>query len=644
MTLYTSFNDTHPLGDAIFSVIATDSVNALSAVITNDYIENEAVNAVFLAISSFIGRDFDFSTSIATGAAAYVVYVFKYYNIDLLYILLDDIFNIKNNKHEHFHNDVKIYGEIWDNFQKALKNIGCEYWGNLYNNTFKNKFYLDRDALADRLSVPREIQKQGAKAVADYLTNVEEQGTVYIQRETRLIILGSAGAGKSTLTRRLNGDASFPHIKDTTHGVDTNVKLDLDGIKTHVWDFGGQVIYHASHKCFISENCMYILVVNARTEDNRDANRIKYWLDTIRIYSGGNAKVFIIINESDERELDVEDYDSFKYGEYESLVHNIYSFNIGSDMNSIANFKKDLTAYIEAVGHQVFGKNDANVIKEINALFEQGEQIIDTGALNKILKYNGIEKGSDQERAKRLFDTLGIALGYNFMKGYVLDPYWISHGVYKVIDYLQKKKSIFINYNELEEVFEDERGKYPPGKREYILDLMWHHKIGFSNKNGIRGLIVPCVAAQFKPKNIIIDKNPDCLITYVEREDLEEFPADFFYRYMCANEEDIKKYGEKMALWQTGMVLAKGNASALVELIENRRIEITVWGEEKDEYSQKMQSLVNDLLVEYRFISYKGNSKKGNKVVELITLVLESIAKGATKAALENGASNIIKP
>jgi len=548
----------------------------------------------------------------------------------LLKIILSDLELIKQNDFNKLNSDISIYGNIWHKFQISLKNIGCEYWGKLYEDIFKSGFEIDRDAFERRINVPKEIQGQGAKAVADYLINIEEQGAVYVQRETRLIILGSAGAGKSTLTRRLNGDTSFPHVKDTTHGVDTNVKLDLDGIKTHVWDFGGQVIYHASHKCFISENCVYVLVVNARTEDNRDTNRIKYWLDTIRIYSEGKAKIFIVINESDERELDVEDYSSFKEGEYKSLVHEIYSFNIGDDLDSINVFKKDLTSYISAEGHQPFGQNDAVAIKELNALFEKGEQVIDSNTLINILDKNNIKKGRDQDRAKKLFDTLGIALGYEFMKDYVLDPYWISHGVYKVIDYLQKKKSasmpMFINYNELDDVFEDERNKYPPGKREYILDLMEHHKIGFSSKGGVRGLIVPCVATQFKPKDIVIDKNPDCLITHVEREDLEEFPADFFYRYMCANEKDIKEYGKKMAIWQRGMVLAKGNeVSALVELIENRRIEITVWGELKEEYNQKMQSLINDLLVEYHFTSYNENRKKRGKVIEVMTLVLKSI-------------------
>jgi len=609
----------YALGEAVFSAISADRVSAEYTVGIN-YIDEEMFS---VSNAPNIKRIND--------TASHLINTAEHFNIDLSDILRDDLNHI-NKIGYNFHNDISIYGMIWSNFQKSLNNLGLEYWGNLYANIFENKFELDKEDLKRRLNVPKEIQEQGAKAVTDYLINIEKQGSVYVQRETRLMILGSAGAGKTTLTRRLNGDSCFPNIGDSTHGVDTNVKLDLNGIKTHVWDFGGQAIYHASHKCFISENCVYILVVNARTEDSRDINRIKYWLDTIRIYSGGKAKVFIIINESDERELDVEEYNSFKEGEYESLVHEIYSFNIGKDMDSIVGFKKDLTAYIGAVGHQVFGQNDAHSIRKINALFEQGEQIIEKDTLIKILENSGIKKEKDRERTKRLFDTLGIALSYDYVDGYVLDPYWICHGVYKVIDYLQRYNSMFISYNELDEVFADERKKYPPKKRKYILDLMEHHKIGFSSKGGIRGLVVPCVAARFKPKDIIIDKDPDCLIIHVEREDLQEFPADFFYRYMCANEEDIKIYGEKMAIWQTGMVLAKGNASALVELIENRRIEITVWGEKKDEHSQKMQLLINDLLVEYHFTSYKENRKKGNKIIETISLALESIAKGTVKA------------
>lgn len=276
-------------------------------------------------------------------------------------------------------------------------------------------------------------------------------------------------------------------------------------------------------------------------------------------------------------------------------------------------------------------------------MFSQNIHILEVGKLEEVLRNNGIHTRHDQNRAKELLNILGVALSYSFMDSSVINPYWISHGVYKVIDYLQRNKSKFINYNELDIVFADERGTYPEGKNKYILELMEHHKIGFRNKEGVRGLIVPCVASQFKPKDIVINLEPESLVTQVERDDLQEFPADFFYRYICANENDIKKSGEMWVMWQTGVVLAGESASALVELIQNRRIEITVWGLMKEEYSKKLESLIDDLLKEYHFTPHRESRKRGEKLIKIITLVFEAISKGVAKAWIETTSGSIVK-
>lgn len=547
--------------------------------------------------------------------------------LDLEIILLKDIKAIKKNKLYDCNRDTSIYGELWDNFQEDLKAIGCFYWAEYYKNLFKNGFdKIDIEELKRRIGIPDQIKEQGAAVVVEYLENAKKQGYSNIRRETRLIILGSAGAGKTTLARRLNGDDSYPDLEDSTHGVDTTIKLDLKGVKTHLWDFGGQVIYHSSHRCFLSADCVYILVVNSRTEDNRDVSRINYWLDTIRIYSNNKAKIFIIFNESDNRKQNIDDYDSFmdEDSEYKELIHGFYGFNIGNDVTSVENVKKILAEYIESTGNQTFGKNDSLALEKIKAQFDQKKQILKANEIESILVASGIKKEKDKKRAIELFNILGVALRYNFMEHFVVDPYWISRGVYLVIDYLQKNNQKFINCNELDAVFVDERENYPMGKREHILDLMEHYKIGFRNKGGVRGLIVPCVASQFKPRGVNVKVEPDNLVTQVERDGHQEFPADFFYRYICANEDDIEQKGEMWSIWQTGMVLGGYLSSALVELKKNSLIEITVWGEGKKEYSKKLEALIDDLLKEYGFESYENEKKINEKTIKIITLILKA--------------------
>jgi small GTP-binding protein len=660
-TMYANFVST--LQDAVIDISTSataESYVSIAACYAADAAENIAIilnayqqaandpayktNAVYTS-SRLRGKIINAAINVATYSAKAALDNKKVFE----QLLIDDLHMIGHGYTKRFEVCLTLYTyhtecDIRKNFISLLHKEGYGYWAELYENIISNGFKLNIDALERRCRVPLEIAEKGAKAVAAYLELVEAQGLVFSQRETRVIILGSAGAGKTTLVKRLNGDYDFPNIQDSTHGVDTSVEIDCNGTKAHIWDFGGQVIYHASHRCFMYANCVYILVVNARTEDNRDSTRVKYWLDTIRIYSHNKAKVFLIINTSDNRIQNASDYYSFMTGEYAFLIQNIYSFNIGHDISSVISFKKDLSFYIETIGHQSFGKKDSDIIEALKDLFHEHKIVLEIEELKTLLIKCDIKTKRDQDRVIELLNTLGVALSYPFMEGFVLDPYWISHGVYKVIDYLQKNQSMFISPDDLDEVFMGELSVYPQNKNHHILELMEHYKIGFRNIDGVHGLIVPCAASQLRPEYITDYKDHDNIVTRIERDDLQEFPADFFYRYICSNHRNIEKNNNMWSMWQTGMVLTVHRASALVELKENRRIEITVWGDKKKEYKRELVLLIDDLLKEYHFIPHKEKRKsKNGKFVEIITLVFEAIAKGSTKALVENSAGNTIK-
>jgi 3'(2'), 5'-bisphosphate nucleotidase len=91
--------------------------------------------------------------------------------IDLKPFLLEDIQKIKSSKFS-FNNDISIYGEIWDNFQTALNDVSCGYWGNWYANLFAKGFILDDNDKIEkniRFNIPKEIKEQGAASVANYI-------------------------------------------------------------------------------------------------------------------------------------------------------------------------------------------------------------------------------------------------------------------------------------------------------------------------------------------------------------------------------------------------------------------------------------------------------------------------------------------
>jgi small GTP-binding protein len=416
------------------------------------------------------------TTAATHAAAAYFMNKGKHDN-QLYKIFYSDIDKIENGTDE-FDSNLNIYGETWQNFLDDLEAAGCGYWGNLYKELFNNKFKFDEEELKLRLSVLDEIKYSGAKDVAKHIITIKKQGAADVQR-ARLILIGSAGAGKTTLARKLENENAKLTGYDSTHGVNRDIELNINGVITQIWDFGGQVIYHASHRCFMSKRCVYALVVNARKNDDyRDIGKIKYWIDTVKDYAKQEAKIFIVINEEDDRKYNFDDVQDSLKAEYKDLIHNIYSFNIGSDKKSFLNFKAILSEYIEYKGRQKIGANDKKALDDINSEFKNGMKLLGKSTIDEILAKHGID---DKERALDLFNTLGAALQYENFNDFVIDPYWISHGIYKVIDYMQDPqfKQPLYAYK-LKKIFEKE-GDYPEDKLNYIFELMVQNKIGFRN-------------------------------------------------------------------------------------------------------------------------------------------------------------------
>jgi hypothetical protein len=92
------------------------------------------------------------------------------YHINLKDIILRDSQHIQAyGEIKDVDHGVELYGGIWDRFHGALCDINCGYWSDLYRNIFDHGFQLDTASLARRMSVPVEIRKQGAVAVAAYL-------------------------------------------------------------------------------------------------------------------------------------------------------------------------------------------------------------------------------------------------------------------------------------------------------------------------------------------------------------------------------------------------------------------------------------------------------------------------------------------
>ena len=166
----------------------------------------------------------------------------------------------------------------------------------------QNLWELDLSENPKMVSPPPLLIKKGTKAILKYLR--QDQVRMW---QSKMILVGQGGVGKSCLLDALRGE-DFEEGKDTTHGIQIE---DLsypcphsleDTMHLHVWDFGGQEIYHATHQFYLSNHALFVLVWSAR--QGFEAGKLYQWLETVKALAP-NSPILVVATSTKERGADL---------------------------------------------------------------------------------------------------------------------------------------------------------------------------------------------------------------------------------------------------------------------------------------------------------------------------------------------------
>ena len=127
----------------------------------------------------------------------------------------------------------------------------------------------------------------------------------------KLMLIGNGNAGKTTLVDALKNGES-PTTFDSTHGILIE-ELSLyneDPLKLFCWDFGGQEIFHGTHRLFMSSKGIQLIVVDPAFENKSIVeDRITYekqrnlkavnWLSYVQHFSP-KSEIIIVQNKMDD--------------------------------------------------------------------------------------------------------------------------------------------------------------------------------------------------------------------------------------------------------------------------------------------------------------------------------------------------------
>ena len=522
---------------------------------------------------------------------------------------IDDLNKIKRNE-KYLSQNPNLFEGIWNSFIAACKETNNQYWGYLYQDIFNNGFLTDEETLIKRLAVPEEIKAEGAAAVAYFLVSLEKGDERF--NESRIIILGDKGAGKTSITRKLINPAScLPSTDESTIGIEIKLwKIDKGKINVRIWDFAGHTITHAVHQFFLSERCLYIIVYNGR-EDHKD--RLTYWLNQMKNY-GGNSKAIILINMHDEHEPDIPQrhlVDEFPQ------IDGFYSFSIKDDMTSLMHFRNKIQNDIrnsptwnrQSVPTSFYQVKDA--LEKIFNNENEGQEYISKEMFFRIaMDKNAI----NPDLLLSSLNALGISLWYPQMEEYntlILNPNWISYGVYKIINWLKNEEKYQLRLLDLSIIFIEDIKRYPPEKHEFLYKLLQHYELAYQTKE-CDCLIIPHLLHEDRPINLPLFEINESLILRFKAD--QPLPTNTISRFIVRHNKEIKINSREQLVWRYGAIFEdeKGNIALVRE--NDREISISVKGETRAEYFSKLRDSLNII-----FDSYKSKKPELEYRIEQLT-------------------------
>jgi internalin A len=196
--------------------------------------------------------------------------------------------------------------------------------------------------------------------------------------DVKILVLGNGRVGKTQICNRLRGQAFDPDA-DSTHGI-TVTTTPMRDATLHLWDFGGQDIYHGTHALFMRGPTVFLLVWTPDSENSAThlhdgilfRNRpLPYWLAYIRNVAGNDSPLVVVQNQCDsamdERVRPPVSDEALTEFPFRKLVH--YSAKVNRGRASLGDSLSQAIAWLhDRQGQARIGKGRLAVKNRIEAM------------------------------------------------------------------------------------------------------------------------------------------------------------------------------------------------------------------------------------------------------------------------------------
>jgi internalin A len=341
------------------------------------------------------------------------------------------------------------------------------------------------------LGLPAELlsDPRNPKAILDYYFRGTREGRRQLN-EAKLVVVGNEAVGKTSLVNFLVSGRPCRPDEAKTQGVQILERINIDrwnlprpspGVRPvllNVWDFGGQEVLHQTHRFFLTERSLYLLVLEARRENAADNDGLVHdWMRTI-LNRAGAAPVVVVVNKSEPpHELRLDERSLRR--EYPNLRGFVRTSCL-DPQNSPAGGTgiQELRGLIEGVVREdlphVRDWFPTSYFAVKDHLGEQAreESVLDSHAYRTLCEREGIPKEEEQRNLLKLLDAIGVVVAYD--ETTLLDPNWLTCAVYRLLTHADVAKANGeFAFNDLGALLTGlPPEKYPPGRWRFVIDMM----------------------------------------------------------------------------------------------------------------------------------------------------------------------------
>jgi internalin A len=460
---------------------------------------------------------------------------------------------------------------------------------------------------------PLEIVRQGNEAILSYYAQLATQGQDHLY-EAKMLIVGEGEAGKTTLAHKiLEPNCPLPHVDDRTRGISIrphtfpcrNREQPEEAecnFHLNIWDFGGQEIYHYTHRFFLSKRSLYVLVADNRKDDT-DFN---YWLNIIELFAG-NSPLIIVLNEKGDVQRSLNRADLLS--RYPDSVKEIISINFKTqeepDPTKTQQRLRDIHTLIGHIEHcaqnlpHIGEAVPARWVDVRHAIEQDNRNYIYREEFDNICQAHDITNTQDIDTLLGYFHDLGILLHFAdnpFLRDRViLNPTWATNAVYRIFDDdTIKAKAGRFSRRDCATIWSDPHYRHMHG---VLIELMKNFCLVYEIGN-----TGELVAPQLLPLNTPTYPWNETQNSHMQLRYDAFMPKGIFWQFAVTMYRYIHNHDW---VWRSGMVIRRGNTWAEVkEDLNLRRIYLRFSGPSIAEFRAVIVDELDNISQSYHRLNY----------------------------------------